>query len=144
VIRLDSFSNRFSFLYSRNEIRFLDSAIALQRARKRNSGEVPSSQVRVRMHAEDLPVFLSGKLVGCAAPLFRRDVCDRLGESPIVSGEILDRILSFPVWIVSGWTHYARSALFSSVVVTVNVIHSHHHRMRTVDPAQCSRIGTRR
>jgi hypothetical protein len=44
-------------------------------------------------------------------------------------GEVLDRVLPFPEWIVGGRSEHPRSAINGVLVMTIGVVHPHHHGM---------------
>ena len=65
-----------------------------------------------------------------AAPLLGGDVGERLGERPLVPGEILGRVLSLAVFEVSRLLEDARAVRPGPFAVGVHVIHADSHRVR--------------
>ncbi len=46
-----------------------------------------------------------------------------------MAGKVLDRVLPFSIRIVSGCSQDPRPTLTGTLVVAVDILHAHHHRM---------------
>src|ERR1035438_2368505 len=68
----------------------------------------------------------SSQFGGRSAPVFGINVRDGLRETPMVPGEVLDVILSFPVRIVLRFPKDLSAVLPGTFAVRVDVRNSHH------------------
>ena len=58
----------------------------------------------------------------------RGNIRYRLRKLPDTPGKILNGVLPFPIWKVSGRLHDPRPTLLGTLAMPINILHPHHHR----------------
>src|ERR1700682_5572446 len=61
-------------------------------------------------------------------PMLWVDIGNRLRETPVMPGEVLNVVLPLAVWIVGWLPNNPHAAAASTLVVTVHIFHTNHYR----------------